>query len=56
MILLHEKLVELKKLLELMWICCVTEVGRDRDLRDVNARVLERRLLLLGDLWAGPGR
>ena len=56
MILLHEKLVQLKKLLELMWICSVAEVRRNGDLRDVNTRVLERRLLLLGDLWAGPGR
>ena len=58
MVLMHEQLIELEKLLELLRVSCIAKVRRDSDLWDVDTRALEGRLqrLLLGHNWTAPWR
>ena len=58
MVLMHEQLIELEKLLELLRVSCIAKVRRDGDLWDVDTRALEGRLqrLLLRHYWTAPWR
>ena len=55
---MHEQLIELEELLELLRVSCIAKVRRDGDLWDVDTCALEGRLqrLLLGHYWTAPWR
>ena len=55
---MHEQLIELEELLELLRVSCIAKVWGNGDLWDVDTRALEGRLqrLLLGHNWTAPWR